>query len=151
MGPRVNATVTAPISAATRRIDARAGADALAPAYSGQRHSVPRLVHSPSLQRYVRPFRQRVELLATVASLNMHVRPEGTIRIGESPTEQGVPRVRHAPSSQRNCVPAWQLAAPVEYVMPPASHDLETVMDPSGHGTCIGAHSPSAHRYWRPD
>jgi hypothetical protein len=42
-----------------------------------QRHCVPRLTHSPLLQRNVDPVRQIVELLATVAPSNMQVRPSG--------------------------------------------------------------------------
>jgi len=111
-----------------------------------QRHRVPRFVHSPSLHRYVVPERQIVELLATVASLNMHVRPEGATLIGESPAAQGTPRPRHSPSSQRNCVPAWQLAAPDENEMPLNWHVLESAICPPGHATPSGVHSPSAHR-----
>ncbi len=81
-------------------------------------HSVPKLTHSPSLHRYVEPERQIVELLATVAPSNMQPCPFGITRIGESPTEQDFPRLAHMPSSQRNCVPAWQLAAPVLNVIP---------------------------------
>jgi len=62
-------------------------------------------IHSPSLQRNVEPERQIVELLATVAPSNMHVRPDGTARIGASPTGQLIPRLAHRPSSHRYCVP----------------------------------------------
>jgi len=62
-------------------------------------------IHSPSLQRNVEPARQIVEFVATVAPSNMQVRPDGTARIGESPTGQLTPMLAHRPSSHRYCVP----------------------------------------------
>jgi hypothetical protein len=63
-----------------------------------------------------------VEPLATVAPPNMQVSPEGMIRIGESPAAQGMRRLVHSPSSQRNWVPAWQLANPLENEIPANWH-----------------------------
>jgi hypothetical protein len=92
-----------------------------------------------------------VEPLDTVTSPNMQVSPLGITRIGESPTEQGTPRLVHIPSSQRNCLPAWQLADPVEKVMPAKSQVRELTIAGSAPQACVvDSHSPSSQRNSRP-
>jgi hypothetical protein len=100
----------------------------------------------------VLPDLQIVDPLATVASPNMQVSPEGMTRIGESPTEHGIPKLRQVPASQRNWVPAWQLAEPVENVIPAKSHVLEASRSLPGasHAWVVESHSPLAQRYSRP-
>src|SRR5262245_21914177 len=95
-----------------------------------------------------------VEPLATVAPLNMHVSPDGIILIGESPTEHGIRRLDHFPvGSQRNCVPAWQLAEPGANEIPAKSHVRLTTISGAAagpHAREVESHSPSSQRYSRP-
>jgi hypothetical protein len=91
-----------------------------------------------------------VEPLETVALLNMQVRPSGSTRIGESPTVQGTARLLQVPSSQRNCVPAWQLAAPVENEIPPYWQVRDATTRSPLQLLRVASHSPSSHLYSRP-
>src|SRR5262249_12239334 len=84
---------------------------------------------------------------------NMQVRPDGMTRMGESPTVHGIPRLVHVPSAQRNCVPAWQLAEPLEYEMPPNWQGADVSRcgaGPSTHFMAAEAQSPSSQRYCFP-
>jgi hypothetical protein len=102
---------------------------------------------------YVEPERQMVELLETVAPSNMHVRPLGAGRTGASPIGQVTPSVAQRPSSQRYCVPPWQLAEPVEYETPLYSQVFDGAGAASSlpHTTPSAFQSPSLQRYCDPD